>query len=158
MRLTATVDYALRAAIELAAVAPELMTAEEIGRAQGLPVRFLEKILRDLRRAGIVRSHRGPEGGFELARLPNEVSLADVIRAVEGPLTAVRDTSPSELSYPGVAAPLREVFVALRANERAVLEAVSLAHIAEGKLPQLVHDLVSDPEAWGQGSRGTGWT
>lgn len=147
MRTTAKADYAVRAAIELAA-AGDLLTAEQIAQAQEIPLNFLENILGDLRRAGIVESRRGQAGGYTLARAAEDVSVADVIRAVEGPLANVRGQAPESLDYPGSAEKLRDVWVALRANVRAVLEQVSLAAIARGDLPPHIGELIRDDDAW----------
>ena len=147
MRTTAKADYAVRAAVELAA-AGELVTAEHIAQAQGIPVNFLENILRDLRRGGIVDSRRGQQGGYTLARPAAEISVADVIRAVEGPLANVRGHPPEELEYDGSAAKLRDVWVALRASVRSVLERVTLADLARGELPPEIALLTSDADAW----------
>jgi Rrf2 family protein len=148
MRLSAKADYALRASLELASAGEGHVKAEALARAQSIPLRFLEQILLDLKHAGLVASQRGAEGGYWLAKPPIEISLADVIRAVEGPLANVRGVRPEELEYEGAAAWLRDVFVALRASIRAVLEDVSLAEVTAGELPDRVRDLVSDPEAW----------
>jgi Rrf2 family protein len=148
VRLSAKADYALRASLELAAAADAHVKAETIARAQSIPLRFLEQILLDLKHAGLVASQRGAEGGYWLARPPEEVALADVIRAVEGPLANVRGMRPEELEYEGAARVLREVFVALRANIRAVLEEVTLADAAAGELPDRVRELVGDDDAW----------
>jgi len=148
MRLSAKADYALRASLELAYAGEPHVKAEALARAQGIPLRFLEQILLDLKHAGLVASQRGAEGGYWLAKSPNEISLADVIRAVEGPLANVRGVRPEELEYAGAATALRDVFVALRANIRAVLEDVTLADVAAAELPDRVRDLVRDPEAW----------
>ena len=147
MRTTAKADYAVRAAVELAAVGG-LANAEQIAQAQDIPLNFLENILRDLRRAGIVESRRGQAGGYALARPAEEISVADVIRAVEGPLANVRGQAPESLSYPGSAEKLRDVWVALRANIRAVLEGVTLADVARGELPAHVEELTRDADAW----------
>jgi Rrf2 family protein len=147
VRTTAKADYAVRAAVELAA-AGELVTAEHIAKAQGIPVNFLENILRDLRRAGVVESRRGQQGGYALARPADETSVADVIRAVEGPLANVRGLPPEELEYVGSAAKLRDVWVALRASVRSVLEQVTLADLARGELPEGVEALTRDADAW----------
>ena len=148
MRLSAKADYALRASLELASAGEGHVKAEALARAQDIPLRFLEQILLDLKHAGLVASQRGADGGYWLAKQPAEVSLADVIRAVEGPLANVRGMRPEELEYGGAAAALRDVFVALRANIRAVLENATLADVAAGELPDRVRDLVRDPEAW----------
>jgi Rrf2 family protein len=147
VRTTAKADYAVRAAVELAA-AGGLVNADHIAQAQRIPLNFLENILRDLRRAGIVESRRGQAGGYALARPAEEISVADVIRAVEGPLANVRGQAPEALEYPGAADKLREVWVALRANVRAVLEGVSLADLARGELPPQVEELTRDADAW----------
>jgi Rrf2 family protein len=148
MRLSAKADYALRATVELASLGDGHVKAEAVARAQSIPLRFLEQILLDLKHAGVVGSQRGAEGGYWLARPPAEISLADVIRAVEGPLANVRGVRPDELEYDGAATALREVFVALRANVRAVLEEVTLADVAAGELPERVRALVRDDDAW----------
>jgi Rrf2 family protein len=148
MRLSAKADYALRASVELASLGAGHVKAEAVARAQAIPIRFLEQILLDLKHAGLVGSQRGAEGGYWLARPPAEISLADVIRAVEGPLANVRGVRPEELEYEGAATALREVFIALRANVRAVLEEVTLADVAAGELPEQVRELVRDDDAW----------
>lgn len=151
MRLSARVDYALRAAIELAdAGAQERVpvTAEQLATAQQIPSKFLENILVQLRRAGLVRSQRGPVGGHWLARPPAEVSLADVIRAVEGPLANIRGELPENVDYQGPARSLQQVWIALRAAERGILETVTLADVAAADLPPRVGELIEDPEAW----------
>src|SRR5215475_9950388 len=135
MRLSARADYALRAAIELAAAHDGHVTAEQLAQAQNIPGKFLETILTHLRRSNIVRSQRGPDGGFWLARPASEISLADIIRAIDGQLLGVRGERPENVSYPGAAEPLQRVWIALRANERAVLETVTLADIVSGELP-----------------------
>lgn len=149
MRLSARSDYALRAVIELAA-APDggHVTADQLARTQGIPGKFLEAILTQLRRAGLVRSQRGPDGGFWLSRPAGEISLADVIRAIDGPLVGVRGERPENLGYTGAAEPLQAVWIALRASERAILEEVTLEHIVTGSLPPSVQKLAEDPKAW----------
>lgn len=148
MRLSARADYALRAAIELAAADGGHLTADQLAQTQGIPGKFLEAILTQLRRGGLVRSQRGPEGGFWLARPAAQISLADIIRAIDGQLVGVRGERPENLGYIGAAEPLQTVWIALRANERAVLEDVSLAHIVSGHLPDRVRKLAEDPRAW----------
>jgi Rrf2 family protein len=148
MRLSARSDYALRAVIELAAAGPGHVTAEQLARTQAIPGKFLEAILTQLRRAGLVRSQRGPEGGFWLARPAADISLADVIRAIDGPLLGVRGERPENVDYTGAAEPLQSVWIALRANERAILEEVKLEHIVTGNLPPSVRKLAEDPKAW----------
>ncbi len=148
MRLSARADYALRAAIELAASPEGHVTAEQLARAQQIPAKFLEAILTQLRRAGLVRSQRGPDGGFWLARPAGDISLADIIRAIDGPLLGVRGERPESLSYIGAAAPLQTVWIALRANERAILEETTLAHLVDGPLPERVRELAELPGSW----------
>jgi Rrf2 family protein len=132
MRLSVRADYALRAAIELAAAQQSHVSAEYLARAQNIPGKFLETILTHLRRSNIVRSQRGPDGGFWLARPAAEISLADIIRAIDGQLPGARGERPQNVSYPGAAESLQRVWIALRANERAVLETVTLADIGQG--------------------------
>ncbi|MCW2948734.1 MAG: transcriptional regulator, BadM/Rrf2 family [Actinoallomurus sp.] len=148
MRLSARVDYALRAAAELAVGGERPVTAVQLAQAQRIPPKFLENILSQLRRSGLVRSQRGPEGGYWLARPPDEISLADIIRAIDGPLVGVRGERPEDLGYEGPAKALQAVWIALRASERAILEQVNLAEVASGELPATVHALTEDPAAW----------
>jgi Rrf2 family protein len=149
VRISAKTDYALRAAIELAALASdEPVKGEAIATAQAIPLRFLENILGDLRNAGIVESRRGVDGGYLLARPPHEIALADVVRAVDGPLANVAGTRPNQLSYDGSAEKLREVWVGVRAALRGVLEETTLADVANKKLPKHVEKLVADQDAW----------
>jgi Rrf2 family protein len=148
MRLSARADYALRAAIELAASPDGHVTAEQLAQAQNIPGKFLETILTQLRRGGLVRSQRGPDGGFWLASPASEISLADIIRAIDGQLVGVRGERPENVAYPGAAEPLQRVWIALRANERAVLETVTLADIVSGELPSMVESLITNPSAW----------
>jgi Rrf2 family protein len=149
MRISAKADYAVRAAAELAA-APEgrPVKGEHLASAQEIPPKFLENILADLRNAGLVRTRRGAEGGYALTRAAGEISVADVMRAVEGPLAAVQGVRPESLHCSGAAARLPQVWVALRANLRAVLEHVSLADLAAGALPASVIDLTATADAW----------
>jgi Rrf2 family protein len=149
VRVSAKADYALRACIELAAAAGEgHVKGERIAQAQEIPLKFLENILGDLRQGGLVRSQRGAEGGYWLARPADEITLAEVIRAVEGPLANVRGVRPDLVTYQGPAEPLRDVWIAVRASLRSVLETVTLADVAGGELPPAVRELVADPEAW----------
>jgi len=149
MRVTAKADYAVRAAVELAAGDRESpRKVDEVAQAQGIPVSFLENILAQLRSAGIVRSQRGPDGGYWLAQPASDVTLAQVIRAVEGPLVGVRGQRPEEVEYEGSAESLREVWIALRVNLRAVLEQVTVADVAAGKLPKDVLALTRVKDAW----------
>ena len=149
MRISAKADYAVRATIELAAAGPDaVVKGERLADAQDIPLHFLENILGDLKQAGIISTRRGPEGGYKLTRPAADVSVADVIRAVEGPLASVRGDSPESLRYDGSAAPLQQVWIALRGNLRAVLETVSLDDLVRGKLPRSVAELARDPDAW----------
>jgi Rrf2 family protein len=148
MRLSAKADYALRAALELAAAGEAPVKGERIAHAQGIPLKFLENILLELRHQGLVQSQRGVEGGYWLARPAEEITLAQVIRAVEGPLANVRGERPESIEYTGAAASLQEVWIAVRANLRAVLDSVTLADVASGELPEAVKSISSDPEAW----------
>ena len=150
MRISAKVDYAVRAAVELAAATDDEkpVKAERIASAQDIPLNFLENILGELRHAGIVRSHRGAEGGFRLAKPADQISIADVIRAVEGPLASVRGGPPEEAEYGGASQALLRVWIAVRANLRSVVEHVTLADVAAGQLPGAIDRLAEDPEAW----------
>lgn len=149
MRVTAKADYAVRAAIELAAGSRDSpRKVDEVAKAQGIPLSFLENILTQLRSSGIVRSQRGPEGGYWLAKEPHEITLAQVIRAVEGPLVGVRGQRPEEVEYEGSAEALQKVWVALRANLRKVLEQVTIADVARGELPAEVLTLTREEDAW----------
>lgn len=147
MRLPIRVDYALRAAVELAAE-ERVLTTHELGERHDIPPRFLSTILAQLRTAGLVRSVRGREGGFTLARPGTEISLADVIRAVDGPLALVGGQRPESHSYRGAAQGLQDVWIALRAQEREVLQATTLAQVASRQLPERVRTAVGDPAAW----------
>jgi Rrf2 family protein len=150
VKVSAKADYAVRAAAELAAAQDSGLPvrAERIATAQGIPQRFLENILSDLRHAGIVQSVRGAEGGHKLNRPAAEVTVADIIRAVDGPLAAVRGERPESVSYQGPAEPLQRVWIAVRKNLRDVVESVTLADLAAGRLPGPVHALAEDPDAW----------
>ncbi|MGZ4173937.1 MAG: RrF2 family transcriptional regulator [Candidatus Limnocylindrales bacterium] len=149
MRISAKAEYAVRAAVELASVDDEKpVKAERLATAQEIPLNFLENILGELRHAGIVRSHRGAEGGFRLARPPAEITIADVIRAVDGPLASVRGGPPEDASYSGSTVALGRVWIAVRANLRSVLERVTVADVAAGRLPAAIDKLAEDPEAW----------
>ncbi len=148
MRVSAKADYAVRATVELAAAAEGPIKGERLADAQKIPLKFLENILLDLRQAGLVRSQRGPDGGYWLARPAAEISVADVIRAVEGPLASVRGEVPEDLGYTGSAEPLQQVWIALRSSMRAVLEITSLADVATGRLPRAVTERTNDADAW----------
>jgi len=149
MRISAKADYAVRAMVELAATVEEKpIKAERIATAQDIPLNFLENILGELRHAGLVRSHRGAEGGFRLARDPHEISVADVIRAVDGPLASVRGAPPEESEYKGASETLPRVWIAVRASLRRVVEHVTVADIALGKIPKAIDKLADDPDVW----------
>src|SRR5919204_3102909 len=145
MRISAKVDYALRAVVELAAAGDgRPVKGERIAQAQEIPLKFLENILGDLRHAGIVRSQRGVDGGYWLARPAHEITVAEVVRAVEGPIANVRGLGPEQVEYAGSAARLRDVWIAVRANLRAVLEHVTIADVARGELPPGVDELAGN--------------
>ena len=149
MRISAKADYAVRAAIELAVSGRDRPTkGDAVAKAQDIPLKFLENILLELRHDGLVASQRGAEGGYWLARPPEEITLAEVIRAVDGPLANVRGARPESVEYKGPALRLRDVWIAVRANLRAVLESVTLADLAAGNLPDEIGAITSDPEAW----------
>jgi Rrf2 family protein len=148
MYISAKVDYATRALLVLAANDGVALRGETLATSQGLPVRFVENTLVDLKRAGLVTSHRGAEGGYRLARPANKIAIADVIRALEGPLAEVHGLRPDERGYEGPAEHLQDVWVALRAAMRSVLETVTLDRVLTGKLPPNVAKLVADPDAW----------
>lgn len=152
MHVSAKADYGMRALLELTAAYREnpsrLTKGEAISTAQAIPIKFLEGILRQLRQAGIVASQRGAEGGYRLDRDPAQVTIADVVRALDGPLAAVRGARPEDVEYPGSAEHLREVWIAVRASMRHVLEHITLADVASGNLPGDVGDLLAEPGAW----------
>jgi Rrf2 family protein len=149
MHVTAKADYAVRAVVELVDSGQDSpRKVDEVAQAQSIPVSFLENILTQLRSSGIVRSQRGPEGGYWLAQPADEVNLAQIIRAVEGPLVGVRGQRPEEVEYAGSAESLQQVWIALRANLRKVLEHVTVADVAAGTLPKEVLALTRGEEAW----------
>lgn len=149
MRISARADYAVRAALLLAAALDdEPLKAEAMAEAQQIPRKFLESILGDLRRGGLVASQRGANGGYRLARPADSISIADVIRVTDGPLVSVRGVRPPDLSYEGPAASLLPLWVALRANVRQILDGVSLADAISGDLPAPVSALAETPGAW----------
>lgn len=150
VRISARADYAVRASIELAVAHPggQATKGEAIGRAQSIPVHFLENLLADLRHHGIVRSQRGVDGGYWLAKPPADISLADVIRAVEGPLASLRGLAPEDVGYSGHAECLLGVWIAVRAAVRDVVENVTLADLVAGELPPSVQQLAARPGAW----------
>ena len=149
MRVSAKVDYAVRAAVELAAAPDaEPVKAQDIAEAQDIPLKFLENILQQLRQADLIESTRGPHGGHQLARPAGEVTLADVIRAVDGPLAGVAGQRPEDVSYGGNSAAMQDVWIAVRSSLRSVLEHVTLEQVAAGKLPRQISSLTAKPDAW----------
>ena len=148
MHLTATADYALRAVLEIAAADPKHITSKQISKAQSIPLKFIENILGTLKRAGVVNAQRGVDGGYWLAKPASRITVADVIRAVEGPLANVRGTRPEQVRYSGPARPLKDVWIAVRANLRSVLEEVTLEDVIAERLPPAVTRLTRRSEAW----------
>jgi Rrf2 family protein len=154
MHVSAKSDYAVRAMTELAAAGALPVKREALAQAQHIPIKFLGNILQQLRTAGLVKTHRGADGGYRLALAADQITLADVIRAIDGPLAYVRGERPEEVMYDGVAEPLREVWIAVRASLRNVLEQVTLADVATNQLPSVVRQLAADPHAWQPAERG----
>ena len=149
MRISAKADYAVRAALELASHHDgEPVKGEKLAEAQGIPLQFLEHILLELKHARLIQARRGAKGGYWLARDPAEITIADVIRAVEGPLANIHENAPEELHYACAAERLRDVWVAVRAGLRAVLENANLAEVSRGDLPWRIEAILNDPEAW----------
>ncbi len=148
MRISAKADYALRAAAELATAGGGPVKGEQLAARQDIPPKFLENILGDLRHAGLVRSQRGADGGYWLQRPAAEITLAEIVRAVEGPLATVRGQRPEDVVYQGAAEQLQRVWIAVRHNLRDVLEEVTVADVASGRLPDGVARLADDPDAW----------
>jgi Rrf2 family protein len=148
MQISAKADYAIRAMLELAMHGPDLVKADLLISHQGLPRKFVESILGELRRAELVRSHRGAEGGYALARPPSKISLGAIMRAVDGPLAEVRGLRPNETTYQGAAEHLPEVWVAVRQSLRRVLDDTTLAQVLTGNLPAHVRRMVDAPDAW----------
>jgi Rrf2 family protein len=148
MHVSARADYAVRALVEISAARGQALKREQIATAQHIPIKFLGNILQQLKTAGLVRTQRGAEGGYLLAAPADRITLADVIRAVDGPLANVRGERPEDVTYEGSAEPLREVWVAVRASLRNVLEQVTLGDVASSHLPEVVHQLSANPQAW----------
>ena len=148
MRVSAKVDYAVRAAIELGLADGERMKCEAIATAQEVPSGFLENILLEMRGAGLVHSRRGGNGGYWLARPAKDISVADIFRAVEGPLAMVNESRPEETAYPPDSEIMRQLWIALRTSLRDVLEVVTIADLAGGELPRRIAKLTEDPEDW----------
>ena len=147
VHIPAKVDYGMRALLELAS-SDTPITGDNLARAQGLPSKFLAAIMNDLRRAGLVQSQRGLEGGYRLGRPADAITAADVMRALDGPLAEVRGLRPEMTAYEGAAARLQDVWVATRASLRSVLEGVTLEDMVQGRLPAHIVRLVDDPDAW----------
>ncbi|GAA3731871.1 Rrf2 family transcriptional regulator [Plantactinospora mayteni] len=148
MQISARGDYAVRAGLSLAAAYPALMSAQALAAEQDLPRKFLEAVLADLRRAGIVKAQRGAEGGYTLARAPREVSVGMILRAVDGPLAGIRGLRPEQTRYDGAAENLPRLWVAVRAAVRDVVDEVSLAELISGRMPAHVRKLTTRPDAW----------
>ena len=149
MRISAKADYAVRAALELAASPDgQAVKGERLAEAQDIPLQFLEHILLELKHHGIVRARRGAKGGYWLAKPADEVTIADIVRSVEGPIAHVQSSPPESIEYRGNAEHLQEVWIAVRANLRAVLEQVTLADLVSGDLPPIVEHLSGSPDAW----------
>lgn len=148
MRISAKADYAVRAVAELSDKGDEPTKGDQIAEAQSIPLQFLEQILLELKHARLVRARRGAKGGYWLSKEPEEITLADVIRAVEGPLANIQDDAPETTSYPGNAEPLTKVWIAVRSSLREVLEEVTVADLRDGNLPEVVGRLADEPGAW----------
>ncbi|MEU4688297.1 Rrf2 family transcriptional regulator [Actinoplanes sp. NPDC023714] len=148
VQISARGDYAVRAALSLAQAYPALMSAQAIAQEQEMPRKFLEAVLADLRRAGVVRAQRGAEGGYTLSHPPRDVAVGQIIRAVDGPLAGVRGLRPEETQYTGAAENLPNLWVAVRAAVREVLDEVSLAELLSGRMPAHVRKLTTRPDAW----------
>jgi Rrf2 family protein len=148
MHVSARADYAVRALVELAAADGQPLKREQIATAQQIPIKFLGNILLQLRTSGLIKTHRGTDGGYLLTVRPERITLADVIRAVDGPLANVRGEAPETVRYQGASQPLSEVWVAVRASLRQVLEQVTLKDVADNALPAVVRELSAEPNAW----------
>jgi Rrf2 family protein len=148
MQISAKADYAVRVMLELAAHGPDLVKADILISHQGLPRKFVETILAELRRAGLIHSQRGAEGGYELTAKPTKITIGSIIRAVDGPLAEVRGLRPDQTSYDGAAKHLPEVWVAVRASMRRVLDETTLAQVLDGSLPRHVQRMLDAPDAW----------
>jgi Rrf2 family protein len=148
VQISARGDYAVRAALSLAQAYPVLMSAQAIAQDQQMPRKFLEAVLADLRRAGVVRAQRGAEGGYTLSQPPRDVTIGQILRAVDGPLAGVRGLRPEETKYSGAAENLPNLWVAVRAAVREVVDEVSLAELITGRMPAHVRKLTTRPDAW----------
>jgi Rrf2 family protein len=148
VRVSAKVDYAVRAAAELAAAGEGPIKGERLAEAQDIPLQFLEHILLEMKHAGIVRARRGAKGGYWLARPADDITIAEIVRAVEGPIAHVQSSPPESIEYRGNAKHLQEVWIAVRASLRQVVEQVTLADLVSGELPPVVEHLTGSPDAW----------
>ncbi len=148
VKVSAKSDYAVRALLELAQAGEGPVKGERLAQAQEIPLKFLENILIDLRHAGIIRSQRGAEGGYWLARAPDRISVGEVIRAVDGPLASVRGEAPEDLDYDGAAKHLQEVWIAVRASLRSIVDELTLADVVAGRMPSRMKRLTEAPDAW----------
>ena len=148
MQISARGDYAVRAALSLATAYPTLLSTQAIAAEQDMPRKFLEAVLADMRRAGVVRAQRGAEGGYTLAPPPREITIGHELRAVDGPLAGVRGLRPEETRYEGAAENLPRLWVAVRASVRRVVDEVSLDELVSGRLPAHVRKLTAQPDAW----------
>lgn len=148
VKVTAKAEYAVRAMLELATTEESLLKGERIASSQGIPLKFLENILVDLRHADLVHAQRGADGGYRLAREPEEITLGQVIRAVEGPLASVRGEPPERMTYEGSSENLQRVWIAVRASLRSVLDDLTLADVVAGRMPEHVRRLTEAPDAW----------
>jgi Rrf2 family protein len=148
VKVTAKAEYAVRAMLELATTEESLLKGERIASSQGIPLKFLENILVDLRHADLVHAQRGADGGYRLAREPEEITLGQVIRAVEGPLASVRGEPPERMAYEGSSENLQRVWIAVRASLRSVLDDLTLADVVAGRMPDHVRRLTEVPDAW----------
>jgi Rrf2 family protein len=148
VRVSAKADYAVRAAAELAAAGEGPVKGERLADAQDIPLQFLEHILLELKHAGIVRARRGAKGGYWLARPADDITIAEIVRAVEGPIAHVQSSPPESIEYRGNAKHLQEVWIAVRASLRQVVEQVTLADLVSGELPPIVEHLTGSPDAW----------
>jgi Rrf2 family protein len=148
VQISARGDYAVRATLELAAAYPATISAQALADAQGLPRKFLEAVLADLRRSGVIQAVRGADGGYLLSAPPSETTIGMVLRAVDGPLAGVRGHRPEQTSYVGTSSHLPRVWVAVRSAVRSVVDEVSLAEVVTGDLPETVEQLTTAPDAW----------
>ncbi len=148
MQITAKVDYAVRALLEISSHETDRVTRDDLAVAQDIPPRYLEAVLLELRRSGLLIGYRGSAGGYSLGKSPSAITIADVVRAVDGPLALVQGQRPEDVTYSGSSANLHEVWIGLRAAVRAVLEQVTIADLVSGELPPSVRSLVDNPDAW----------